>query len=670
MIPHQTIQAIQDAVRIQDVVGDFIQLKQRGVSLIGLCPFHNEKTPSFNVSVVRNIYKCFGCGEGGNAVNFVMKHENCSYPEALRFLAKKYGIPIEEAEPDESYREAQLLADSLYLINEFAQKHFHSQMFGTDYGQAVGLSYFKERGLREDTLQKFGLGFANGQSNDLCNAMISRKYEAGLIQKAGLMSQSGRDFFRTRVMFPIHNVAGKVIGFGGRILTNDKNQPKYLNTPETEIYIKNKSLYGIHFAKKAIAQADECWLVEGYMDVLALHQSGMEHTVASSGTSLTVGQIQLIKRYTNNITILYDGDAAGLKAALRGLDLVLEQGMNVRIVLFPKDEDPDSYLKRVGETTFREYVKENKQDFIIFKTNLLLKDTERDPLARANALREVVLSLTKIIEPLKRAIYVKETAILFEIEEERIHQQVNLQMQAQLQDKSNKNSAQNTTNSQENPVQSTDNQGLESGTNSAQIPPNSATSTSVLQPTKGEFFQEKDIIRILILFGDRQFSEQESVAEHILVNIWEILDEMDNELFKNLILEYIQNLESGLKPTLDYFLNHSNPEIRMMSVDFATSPEKYVYSEGWAKRQTYLQSQKMPGENHTLEIEQAVNRFKIRKTQRLVDKNRLQLKNMDVPTLEESETLPPSMITILEVDRKLRDFLAVFAKAGGTTLLR
>jgi DNA primase len=280
------------------------------------------------------------------------------------------------------------------------------------------------------------------------------------------------------------------------------------------------------------------------------------------------------------------------------------------------------------------------------------------------------LSLTKIIEPLKRAIYVKETAILFEIEEERIHQQVNLQMQAQLQDKGNKNSAQNPANISENPTQTTDNQGLESGTNSEQIPPNSANSTSVLQPTKGEFFQEKDIIRILILFGDRQFSEQESVAEHILVNVWEILDEMDNELFKNLILEYIQNIESGLKPTLDYFLNHSNPEIRVMSVDFATNPEKYVYSEGWAKRQTYLQSQKMPTENHALEIEQAVNRFKIRKTQRLIDKNRLQLKNMHLPTLEESEDLPLSMVTILEIDRKLRDFLAVFAKAGGTTLLR
>jgi len=341
MITQKTIQTIFETVKVEDVVGDFVKLTRRGVNYIGLCPFHNEKTPSFTVSPAKNIYKCFGCGEGGNAVNFIMDLEQLSYPEALKSLAKKYNIPIEEDELTDEQAAQLQLSDSLYVVNQFAKDHFQQQLFETDYGKSVGLSYFKQRGFREEIIKKFGLGFANGGANDLMQKGISKGYEEAVLEKAGLIKNK-RDFFRNRVQFPIHNVSGKVIGFGGRILTANKKAPKYLNTPETDIYNKRKTLYGIYFARKAIVKMNECYMVEGYTDVISLHQAGIENIVASSGTSLTADQVRLVKRYAPNMTILYDGDKAGIKAALRGLDIVIEQDMNVKVVLLPEGEDPDS----------------------------------------------------------------------------------------------------------------------------------------------------------------------------------------------------------------------------------------------------------------------------------------------------------------------------------------
>ncbi|MCI5080604.1 MAG: DNA primase, partial [Saprospiraceae bacterium] len=348
MITQKSVQEILETAKVEDVIQDFVNLKRRGVNMIGLCPFHNEKTPSFTVSPAKNIYKCFGCGKAGNPVQFLMDHENLSFPEALRWLAQKYGIEIEEKQVSQEVIEERQRLDSLYIVNKFARDFFAEQLFETDRGKSVGLSYFKQRGFREDIIRKFGLGYSPAQSDLLTVTAKQKGYNIDLMKEVGLTSKYGRDFFRDRVMFTIHNLSGKVIGFGGRILQKDVKAPKYINSPETEIYNKSKVLYGAFFAKTAIRKQDECILVEGYTDVISLHQDGIENVVASSGTSLTVDQIRLVKRYTQNIKILYDGDKAGIKAALRGLDLVLAQDMNVKVVLLPEGEDPDSYLQGVG----------------------------------------------------------------------------------------------------------------------------------------------------------------------------------------------------------------------------------------------------------------------------------------------------------------------------------
>ncbi|MBL7805152.1 MAG: DNA primase, partial [Saprospiraceae bacterium] len=401
MITAKTVREILDAVRIEEVIEDFVSLRRRGVNLIGLCPFHHEKTPSFNVNPTRNIFKCFGCGKAGDAVTFLREHEQFSYPEALRWLAKKYNIEIEEVELTPEQRAADQMAESLYIVNDFALKHFQEQLFDTDEGKSVALQYFRQRGLREETIRTFGLGYAPDLRDLLLQRARATGHSVELLKKTGLSSADGaRDFFRGRVMFAIHNLSGKVAAFAGRTMSNDKTVPKYINSPETEIYVKNKTLYGAYQAKKAIRQQDECILVEGYMDVISLYQAGIENVVASSGTSLTEGQLNLIRRNTNNLKILYDGDPAGIKAALRGLDLALEQDLNVRIVLLPEGEDPDSYVQKVGSEAFLEYVAREAKDFILFKTRLLLEDTKGDPIKKSSLVKDIVASIARIPDPI------------------------------------------------------------------------------------------------------------------------------------------------------------------------------------------------------------------------------------------------------------------------------
>jgi DNA primase, catalytic core len=368
MIPPKQVQDILEAARIEEVVGEFVTLKRRGVNLIGLCPFHGERTPSFNVNPARNIFKCFGCGKAGDSVTFLREHDNLSYPEALRWLARKYNIEIQEVERSPEQLAEMQLADSLYIVNDFALQHFQQQLFDTDEGQSVALAYFRKRGLREETIRSFGLGYAPEERDLLLRRARSTGHSLDLLQKVGLCSQDGsRDFFRGRVMFAIHNQGGKVAAFAGRTMSSEKNVPKYVNSPETEIYVKNKTLYGLYQARKAIRQQDVCLLVEGYMDVLSLHQAGIQNVVASSGTSLTEGQLQLIRRNAQNLLILYDGDPAGIKAALRGLDLALEQDLNVKICLLPDGHDPDSYVQEFGGEAFSKYVSEQAKDFIFSK---------------------------------------------------------------------------------------------------------------------------------------------------------------------------------------------------------------------------------------------------------------------------------------------------------------
>ena len=428
MIKPDTIQNILDAVRIEEVINDFVPLKKRGVNYLGLCPFHNEKTPSFVVSPSKGIFKCFGCGKSGNAVGFIMEHEHYSFPEALKYLANKYGIEVEEEEMTPEMQEQFDERERMFLLNGFMTNHFQENLFNTEDGKAIGLTYLKEREFNESTIKKFQLGYAANAWEEYSLFALKNGYKKDILVKTGLSIEKDQkliDRFKGRVIFPIHNLTGKVIGFGGRILTSDKKTAKYLNSPESEIYNKSKSLYGIYFAKNAIAKADNCYLVEGYTDVISLHQAGIENVVASSGTSLTVDQIKLIRRFTRNITILYDGDTAGIKASFRGIDLILEQEMNVKIVLFPEGEDPDSFVRSHRKTEVDEFITSQSADFIIFKTKLLLDETAGDPAKRADLIREIVLSISKIPDAITRTVYIKECSSVMSIAEQTLVNELN-----------------------------------------------------------------------------------------------------------------------------------------------------------------------------------------------------------------------------------------------------
>lgn len=423
MIDQLTIQRIQDAAQIVEVVSDFVTLRKRGVNFVGLCPFHDDRTPSFYVSPAKNICKCFACGEGGTPVHFVMKHEQMSYPEALKFLARKYNIQVVEKELTNEERQAQDDRESMFILNEYARDYFVKTLLENPEGKAVGLSYFKERGFREDTIRKFQLGYGLDEWSAFSEEAQKNGYQREYLIKTGLSTggEDGRpltDRFRGRVMFPVHTISGKVVAFGGRILKKSDKLAKYVNSPESEVYSKSRELYGLFFAKGAIVKADKCFLVEGYTDVISMHQAGVENVVSSSGTALTHGQIRMIRRFSENITVLYDGDAAGIKAALRGIDLLLEQGMNVRVVLLPNGEDPDSFARKQNAEQFNRFIEENEQDFIRFKTELLLDEAGSDPIKRAGLITNIVESISLVPDTIKRSVYIKDTAILFDTREE------------------------------------------------------------------------------------------------------------------------------------------------------------------------------------------------------------------------------------------------------------
>ncbi len=669
MIKQKTVQNIFETVKVEDIVGDFVKLTRRGVNYIGLCPFHNEKTPSFTVSPAKNIYKCFGCGEGGGAVNFVMAHEQLSYPEALRFLAKRYSIEIEEDELTQDEIEEIKLADSLYIVNQFAQQHFQKQLFETNYGKSVGLSYFKKRGYREEIIQKFGLGFSNGGNNDLLHTAKQQGYEEEVLNKAGL-TKNNRDFFRNRVMFPIHNISGKVIGFGGRILTQNKKAPKYLNTPESDIYNKRKSLYGIFFARKAIVKQDECYMVEGYTDVISLHQAGIENIVASSGTSLTVEQIRLVKRYTPNMTILYDGDAAGIKAALRGLDLVIEQDMNVRIVQLPEGQDPDSYLQEMGATAFKKYIEDEAHDFILFKINLLLAEAKNDPIKKAGVIKDIVYSIGKVPDAIKRSLYVKECAQLMDMSEQLLLQELNRQLGKQLKEyqkaKNRKRPVKDSFVPSEDPYAH-----LETDED---LPPEEGMSAAgfvekaTQAPKKNiKEYQELDITRILVNFGHKALNEECSIAEFIFLDM-ELIDflaEFNNKNCLLIVEEYLNRLQANEETNTAYFLSHSNPTISKLAVDLVATLQEYTYSEGWEKMNVFLNSQKMPDQNHIADAKSGILRFKLKKIEGLINKNQKELQEIQ----KQKETYTDIIIS-LKLHQKLVEIRSKLAAELNTVVLK
>lgn len=621
-IPEDTVQEIFETVHIEDVVQEFVNLKRRGNNFTGLCPFHNEKTPSFSVSPSKNIYKCFGCGRGGNAVNFIMEHEQSTYPEALRYLAKKYNIEIEEEEVTEEYKEAQRERDSLYIATEYAQTYFEHQLFHSDYGRSVGLSYFKDRGFTEATIKKFGLGFAPPDGKAFTEAALKKGFKLDFLKKAGLTSKSGYDFFRDRVQFPLHSLSGKVLGFAGRILKKKEKAPKYINTPESDIYNKRKFLYGFYFAKQQIRVLDQCLLVEGYTDVISMHQGGLENTVASSGTSLTEDQILLIRRFTENVTILYDGDSAGVKAAMRGTDMLLRADMNVRVLLLPEGEDPDSFTRSKGGDAFKTYIEEESQDFILFKMKVLLKDHPNDPIQRAKVLGDVVDTIAEIPSELKRSTYIRSCARELEVGEQILITELNKRLRKKY-EKEQKQSGRKAPrdNYPDN------------------LPPpiegpvvDESASLEIETDLRKDFkrlFQERDLVRILVCFGDKAFNEEQTVAEYVFSRIIDISDEFldtfEQPIFKSIVQDFIESLTEDKALNSDYFLRHADQDIARLAVEF--SIPKHTYSDKWEERGMPLRSQPLPDSNQVNDSKKTIARFLLVSIRQAIQKNQAVFKN-------------------------------------------
>ncbi|MCB0438570.1 MAG: DNA primase [Mangrovimonas sp.] len=584
MISRTTIDNVFSTARVEEVIGDFVQLKKSGSNYKGLSPFTDERSPSFMVSPVKQIWKDFSSGKGGNVVAFLMEHEHFTYPEAIRYLAKKYGIEIEETEQTSEEKEHQNERESLYLVNEFANKYFQKTLLKTDPGQAIGLSYFKERGFTEDTIKKFQLGYSLDDWQAFTDEALGAGYSLEYLEKTGLTivkEEKTFDRFKGRVMFPIHSMSGRVLGFGGRILTSDKKAAKYLNSPESEIYHKSKILYGIFHAKQSIAKEDNCYLVEGYTDVIQFHQTGIKNVVASSGTALTSEQIRLINRLTQNITVLFDGDAAGIRASIRGIDLILEQGMNVRVCSFPPGEDPDSFARQNTLEELARYLEENSKDFIRFKASLLVEDAQNDPIKKADTIREIVQSISKIPDKIKKEIYLRECSRIMDISEEVLFSTL-----AQLSRKD----------FQELNKQYTQEQ----------------KAFEVIKPEKRapkvdvQYQLERKIIEILLLYGHKTEDFEDLVLkendlgdlelepvvqsarvfEKVYLDLQE--DEMmfTNDLFKSLFYTIIDTLHQNPDESVESLVNSVSPELASEMTSILMEDEQY-HLHKWENKNIY-----------------------------------------------------------------------------------
>jgi DNA primase len=579
MIDQLTVDRIVAAADVVEVVKDYVSLKKRGVNYTGLCPFHNEKTPSFSVSPSKGIFKCFGCGKGGNAVNFIMEHEQMNYIEALKFLAKRYNIEVEEKELSTEEIKQRTERDSLMVVTAWAQNYFTDILHKHSEGKSVGLSYFRERGFREDIIEKFQLGYSLEQRDAFTQAAIRGGYRQEYLVKTGLSiareDGSAFDRFYGRVLFPIHSMSGRVIAFGGRIMKSDAKTAKYLNSPESEIYHKSNVLYGLYFAKKAITQHDKCYLVEGYTDVISLHQAGIENVVASSGTALTPDQIRLIKRFTPNITVLYDSDPAGIKASIRGIDLILEEGLNVKVALMPEGEDPDSFARSHSASQVLDYMSANETDFITFKANLLIKEAKNDPVQRANLIREIVRSISVIPESITRSVYIKECTRILNVDEAILYSEVANIRRERMEKILGKSQF--------------------AGAHPSNIPV--AKETPALPSFVENVFceeQEREILYYLLKFGTLTFFEipnldnesktdKITVGQHIISEILSDDLEFKNLIYKKVFDEYQRLLGEEKEIDNRYFINHPDFEISQLAVNLLTNQHKI--SKIWLKHQ-------------------------------------------------------------------------------------
>ena len=591
MIPHETIQKIKDAIRIEEVISDFVTLRRRGADFIGLCPFHQEKTPSFHVSSTKGFFKCFGCGEGGDAIAFVMKHEGYQYGEALKYLAQKYGITVVETEQTAEEIEKAQTRETLFDVSKFAADIFKNNLWKHDAGRAIGLSYFRERGFSDGIIEKFGLGYSLDTWDVFTSLALSRGYSEAALLGSGLsLEKDGRiyDRFRGRVMFPIHNLSGWVIGFGGRQLSNEKTGAKYVNSPASEIYDKSKVLYGIYFAKKTIADLDIAYLVEGYTDVISLHQAGVTNVVASSGTSLTVEQIKLVSRFSKNITVLYDGDAAGIKASLRGIEMLLEKGMNVHVVPFPDGEDPDSFCRSHSSEEVHDFLQSNAVDFIRFKTSLLLKEVGADPIKRAALIQDILESIALIPDEIHRMVYIQECSRMLNMDEANLINKLN----SIFREKYKKSAA-----SAEREI--VDLAGKETYISDSDVLPADsipADGTENIQDEKNISLIEKDILRLLVNYGNKEIEKGVSVAECVIKHFTENEMSFSKAEYQK-IFDYVKNafngniggISSGHIPDVQELLSIEDDDVKNLVITLAAS--QYSVSDNWAKKGVYFQNE-------------------------------------------------------------------------------
>jgi DNA primase len=652
LITKATIQKIHEALDIVDVVSDFVALKKKGTSWQACCPFHNERSPSFSVSPAKGIFHCFGCHKAGNALTFVMEAEKCSYPEALRYLAKKYHIEIEEEQVTNQQAEQQSLRESLLVALNFAKDYYKNILLKDDDGRALGYSYFKERGFQAHIIEKFELGYSKDEWQGLENEAISKSFTKDILEKSGLIikKEDGKSYdrFRGRVMFPIHNLAGKVVGFGARTLKKD-DKPKYLNSPETEVYIKNEILYGIYQAKTTIRNLDECLLTEGYTDVISLHQNGIENAVASSGTALTDNQIRLIKRFTDNITVLYDGDSAGIKAALRGIDLLLAQGMNVKAVVFPDNEDPDSYVKKVGGEAFKKYISDNSKDFITFKTELYLGEAGTDPIKRAGVIRTVVESISKIPDAIKRSVFFKQTSQLMGISEDILISESNKILLTQQKSK-------------EKELEKS----LESQLSSIGISNNLQETNAILdslildQIKQSESttieklieIQEEANVTLLVKYGQYYLSENRQLWQYLFEE-WKDIN-FQKGIYKDLIDIYKTGIEAQMVQYYDanlseinmqYFLANTSLELQKKLSQLLI--DKYDISDGWGKQGIFVPLER---DNLALHVYKSIMMLKYRTIELFIVQNMGKM----VILSDKEKIQKLSEVEIIELDDLLR----------------
>ena len=591
MIDQATIDRILDAAQIVEVVSDFVTLRKRGVNYVGLCPFHNEKTPSFSVSPSKGLCKCFSCGKGGNAVHFIMEHEQMSYPEALRYLAKKYNIEIKERELTNEEKEVQSNRESMFIVNNFARDYFQNILKNHVDGRSIGLAYFRQRGFRDDIIDKFQLGFSTEGRDALAQEALRKGFKQEFLVKTGLCYETDdhklRDRFWGRVMFPVHTLSGKVVAFGGRVLsTENKKLAKYVNSPESEIYHKSNELYGIYFAKQAIVKQDRCFLVEGYTDVISMHQSGVENVVASSGTSLTPGQIRLIHRFTNNITVLYDGDMAGIKASIRGIDMLLEEGMNIKVCLLPDGDDPDSFARKHNATEFQNFIQEHETDFIRFKAQLLMEDAGKDPMKRAELINDIVRSIAVIPEAIVRDVYIKECGQLLRIEDKLLVSEVAKRRALQA-EKGTK------------PIASNNAPTPQPGEMPPPFPPEEmeADTYQSFIPQEGkegqEFYKyERLIIQMIVRYGEKvmcNLTDEEgnevpvTVVEYVINDLKEDELAFHNPLHRRILSEASEHIHDQEFASERFFVAHPDPKISTIATELAS--DRYQLSKYHSKTQ-------------------------------------------------------------------------------------